>query len=306
MRALALALVACVLASHAARAQPTAAPDAQPTTEPAAQPTAAPDVQPTAAPAAPPTAAPDAQPAAAPAAQPSAAPGAQPSLDVTTVLRDANASASAGDWHHVAELVSPLLHRPLIRADLAEAHRLMGLAAFFASNGRADAEAHLLAYLELEPDARLDPSLVPPEAVTFFEDVRVRHAAELRAHRPRKRVLALALLPAINQLYYGERVKGWILGGALTALLATNLTTDFVLRAWCSQTDDTCDGSANKMRHARELRTVNLVSGIGLIATYLYGVIDGVVGYRTASHEELLPYVSGVDGRVVLGVALRF
>ena len=241
---------------------------------------------------------------------------AQPSLDVATILRDANASASAGDWPKVTELVGPLLRQPLVRADLAEAHRLEGLAAFFA-NDRAEAEAQLLAYLELDPSAHLDPTVVPPEAVTFFEDVRVRHAPELvdrirvgqqilRAHRPKKRALWLAFVPGINQLYYGERAKGWLVTSALTAFLATDVTTYFVLRSWCSPTDDTCSGSASHMRHARDLRTINLISGVGLIATYLYGLYDGVVGYRRSAHEELVPYVGGVDGGAVLGLGLTF
>src|SRR5438270_10051108 len=103
--------------------------------------------------------------------------GAQP---ITSVLRDANTAATAGDWQRVAALVEPVLAGAPSNADLAEAHRLAGLAAFFAQN-TAGAEQHFLAYLKLDLDGRLDPALVPPEAVTFFEDVRARHAAELRA-----------------------------------------------------------------------------------------------------------------------------
>jgi hypothetical protein len=230
---------------------------------------------------------------------------AQPGLDVPTILHDANAYAIAGNWQRVDELVEPLLLRPLVRADLAEAHRLTGLAAFFTQQ-RAAAESHFLAYLELDLEARLDPTLVPPEAITFFEDVRSRHAAELRARRPKKQSLALVFLPPGGQFQAGERVKGWILGGALFAFLATNVTTYFVLRSWCSQTFDTCDATTDHTRGARDLRTVNVASGVALIATYLYGLYDGVVAYRRFNREQLMPYASFSDGEGMFGVGGAF
>src|SRR5438874_7564024 len=97
-------------------------------------------------------------------------------IEPSVALRDANAAAIAGDWQRVGELVDPLLVHALSPADVAEAHRLAGLAAFF-QHRSADAETHFLAYLRLDLDARLDPALVPPEAVTFFDAVRARHAA---------------------------------------------------------------------------------------------------------------------------------
>jgi hypothetical protein len=234
-----------------------------------------------------------------------AQPGLVGALDVATVLHDANISASAGDWAHVDALVAPLLLVRLAPADLAEAHRLAGLAAFFAQH-RAAAESHFLAYLELDSDARLDPSLVPPEAVTFFEEVRVRHAAELRAQRPRKRNWVWTLLPPVTQFQDGKVVKGSILGGVMFAFLATNLTTLAVLNAWCSSSTDTCDQTTNHTRAARDLRTINLISGIGFWATYLYGVYDGVVAYRRATREHLMPYASLVDSGAVVGVGRTF
>jgi hypothetical protein len=213
-------------------------------------------------------------------------------------LQQANAAATAGDWPRVAALVDPLLGAQLGRADLAEAHRLAGLASYF-DHRTHDAEAHFLAYLRLDPDARLDPALVPPEAVTFFEDVRARHAAELRAVRPRseaKPSFVLELVPPFGQFQNHEPVKGWIIGGALGAFAIANVATYAVLRDWCSSSDDTCGGHTHG---ASTLRGVNLAAGIAFIATYAYGVYDGVVGYRRGSRERALaPYATaqGVVG----------
>src|SRR5262245_37235322 len=96
---------------------------------------------------------------------------AEPTATTSDVLRQGNAAALAGEWRRVADLVGPLLERrgrdnpeaprergalegPLAEGDLGEAHRLAGLAAFFLRSD--DAERHFLAYLGIEPDARLD------------------------------------------------------------------------------------------------------------------------------------------------------
>jgi hypothetical protein len=228
-------------------------------------------------------------------------------VDPSVALHDANAAATAGDWAHVSALVDPLLSHELSRADLAEAHRLAGLAAFFA-NHRDVAEAQLLAYAKLDLDAHLDPALVPPEAVSFFEDVRARHTAELRALRPPpRRYFVLNLVPVAGQLQNGERTKGIILGGMIGALAITNVTSYLVLRSWCSSSDLTCDSPSNHVHAAQSLRAANIMSGIGLVATYLYGVYDGVVGYRRRTHEQLvMPYATATNAGAAFGVVGAF
>ena len=217
-------------------------------------------------------------------------------------LHDANDAALAGNWQHVAEIVDPLLRQQLSLADLAEAHRLAGLAAFF-QHRDGDAEAHFVAYLRLDLDARLDPALVPPEAVTFFEDVRARHAAELRALRPRprtRRYFVLELLPPFGQIQNGAHTKAWVIGGALGTFAIANITSYLVLRSWCSPSDDTCD---HHTRSATSLQAVNIISGIGLISTYLYGVYDGVMTYR---RQSVVPFAAPATNGGVVGIAGSF
>ena len=231
-------------------------------------------------------------------AQPPPAPATQPT---TTILHDANEAAVAGNWAAVDALVAPLLRgEGVALADVGEAHRLAGLAAFF-QHRTADAEAHFLAYLRIDADARLDPALVPPDAVTFFEDVRTRHAAELRARRPRARPsLVLELLPPFGQWQNGEHGKAWIVGGTLAAFAITSVTTYAVLRTWCSSSDKTCGTHAHA---ASTLRVVNLASGAGLLLTYLYGVYDGVVAYRRFSAT---PFAAPTSDGAVVGLVGRF
>ena len=234
--------------------------------------------------------------------------------DPAVALREANAAATAGDWARVAAFVQPLFVRPLERADLAEAHRLAGIAALFAEpRDEARAEHHLLAYLRLDLDAHLDPALYPPDVVNFFNDVRSRHAIELKALRPKKRYAVLAVLPPFAQFQNGDRVKGIVIGSLLGAFAIANVTSYLVLRSWCTHVErdgngsSTCDGSSDHAAAATRLRGLNITSCVGLIITYAYGVYDGVRGYRRDTRERALaPYATSTNGGAVFGVHVRF
>ncbi len=232
---------------------------------------------------------------------------AQPSQTASTDPLAAAAEALlAGDYQDALAHADPAA--ATTTTDRAEAHRLRGLAHFFLEQFDA-AEVDFVAYLKLDLDAGLDPSQYPPEAVTFFEDVRSRHAAELRALRPRQRQWRLLnLLPPGGQIQNRAYTKAWVIGGAELVLAATNLTSYLVLRSWCKRDDFTCvsDGS-DVPEAARRLRTVNYLSGVALIGVYVYGVIDGFRGFRKSSRERQ-PAVTAapVEGGVVVGASLSF
>jgi hypothetical protein len=207
--------------------------------------------------------------------------------EAAAVRADLHAAAEAlrgGDYRRSAELAAPLAENPAIeRTDRAEAHRLYGLALFFLGR-HGDAEAALLEYLKLDVDAHLDPALVPPEAIVFFEDVRSRHAAELRALRPKpkqKRYAILNVLPPAGQLQNGHRGKAIAIGAGGVLLLGANLGSYLVLRDWCGA-DKTCGDHTDD---ARTLRIVNLASGIMLIGLYAYGVGDAAWHYYRRPDE---------------------
>jgi hypothetical protein len=234
-------------------------------------------------------------------------------LSSADALREANASAAAGDWARVASLVEPLLRGPLPPSDRAEAHRLSGMAAFYEQR-RDLAEAHFLAYLKLDLDGRLDPALYPPDVVVFFDEVRTKHQAELRARRPKaRRYWLLNLLPPGGQIQNGDRGKAWVFGSLLGGLAIGNVTSYLVLRSWCTRVSGpggvsaTCDGDdegTNRTRSASVLRAINLATGIGLIATYALGVYDGASHYRR--RESVQPFVAPVGGGGIVGLGGSF
>lgn len=228
-----------------------------------------------------------------------AQPGAQ--VDPTVALGQASAAATAGDWEAVARLVAPLQPGAgLGKGDQAEVHRLAGLAAFFLGR-HADAERELHAYLRLELDARLDPAVVPPEAIAFFEDVRARHGAELRALRkPPRRYAVLNLLPPAGQIQNGDKTKAIVIGGGLGLLVAANVTTYLVLRSWCSGDDhNLCEtGGSDRADTARILKGINLATGVAAIALYAYGVVDGFRSQRRKRRE--LRFEARADGGAIM------
>jgi hypothetical protein len=234
--------------------------------------------------------------AAAPAA-PAAASGAVASVtvDPAAILRAADDAGAAGEWMRSAALVRALDITALDPADRVEAYRVRGLAEFF-TGALPQAEADLLAWLRVDQDARLDPTLIPPEAVTFLEDVRARHAVELRALRPRgRRWWALNLLPPWGQFQNGDRTKGWVIAGAGAALLTVDLSTFALLSRWCDSHDLTCDAHGDRAGTARTLRTVNLVAGSALIALYAYGVLDGYWHFRSRAAIVVMPSGDGAQ-----------
>ena len=186
-----------------------------------------------------------------------------------------------------------------------------GLAAFFEDH-RDAAEAHFLAYLRFDLDGQLDPAIYQPDVVIFFQGVRNRHMAELRARRPRaKRYWLLNLIPPGGQIQNGDRGKAIVFGSLLGAFAIANVTSYLVLRSWCTEasgpdgTSATCDSeSTDHVHSAARLRTVNLATGVGLILTYAIGVYDGFAGYR---RRELRPFVApDSTGGGIVGLSGRF
>jgi hypothetical protein len=227
------------------------------------------------------------------------APGAPAAADL---LVDAGAALSAGDHARAASLAERVARDqgPIARADRAEAWRILGLAQH-ALGRRSDAARSFYAYLRLDPDARLDPALVPPQVLSFFEEVRAQHAAELAALRPRPRrkpTLWLNFVPLGGQWQNGDRTKMWILGSAGLLLAGANITSYAMLRSWCGSPgrSSTCDegepgqpGYVNHADAARRMQAINIVSGVGLLALYTYSVVDGLYGYRQWRQDERDP-----------------
>jgi tetratricopeptide (TPR) repeat protein len=220
---------------------------------------------------------------------------------VSSIAR-AQAHFNAGEHAEAAGILEPLFDdETLPRADRAETYRLYGLSLFFLGR-RDEADAMLFEFLKLEPEARLDPALVPPDGIAFFEGVRSRHASELRAYRkkPKRRHVIVSFLPPFGQFQNDEDGKAWSFATIELLLLATHVTTYFILEDQCHE-DFTCDDTGN----ANTLKTVNLVSGVAFLATVAYGAYDGYSGFRRRSAIERMAFTPAKGGGM-LGFSLQW
>lgn len=215
------------------------------------------------------------------------------------VLERAQNRLASGQHAEAAELArSVALDTSRSSPDRAEAYRVLGLAQYFLGN-RAAAKEAFLWYVRLEPEAHLDPALVPPEAIIVLEEVRAERAAELTAARDKPKIKpALNLLPPFGQLQNRQQGKGIVIGGLWVSLLAANVTSWLILKSWCED-DGTCPGHQGS---ADSLRTFNLVTGPAAALVYIYGVVDGYVVMRRNQRSDQrisLSLGAGRDGAQV-------
>jgi hypothetical protein len=223
-----------------------------------------------------------------------AQPGAQAGDSPAALLGAAHDALAAGDHATAARLAERVVGATAL-AERTEALRVLGLSRFFLGQ-RAAAEGAFVELLVLDADAHLDPALVPPEAIVFFEDVRARRAPELAARRPpppRRRIPWLAPLPIFGQVQNGDRTKAWLIGGAGATLLAINLGTYAWLRQHCDRETGLChdatagadDAAGDLTGRARTMQGINLAAGVGLVGLAIYAAVDGVLGYRADSRS---------------------
>ena len=206
-------------------------------------------------------------------------------------LKTARDEFDFGNYQRVVDRLRPIvealeLARELPeKADRLEALRVYGIACTLTGR-RTAAEGAFLLLLREEPSMRLDPALVRPEAVAFFDEVRARHREELlAAYRKNRRPYywALDLIPLAGQLQNRQWKKAIVFGAVELALLATNITTGVLLNHY--EGDDHSFGT-----HAgafEPLRDVNWISFGLLLGVTAGGIVDSfVVGARRQNRDR--------------------
>jgi hypothetical protein len=231
------------------------------------------------------------------------------------VFRQARLEFEYKSFTRTVELLRPLLEPAVLltsEADIAAAREMLGLAYFYLDDeGRAREELTELLYLR--PQHRLDPFLVPPPAVRFFEDIRSAPALKekleqiererqeaLEAERRRKESLAgvrriylertttehwwvLNLLPfGIPQFQNGHRTKGITLAVLGGVSLLVNVMSGLVV--WGLAGDDLrfSRGEADLARGFQIAQYASLGVFGGL---WIYGVADGLYFYQPSVVE---------------------
>ncbi|MCP3137755.1 tetratricopeptide repeat protein [Pyxidicoccus xibeiensis] len=231
-------------------------------------------------------------------------------LVVALVLASSSALGPAREAYQSGELarartaLEALLHPLQLKnpTEEAEAHLLLA-ATYHAGEDPARAEQEVVEGLAVDPDAKLDPLVYPPDFIAFVERVRTVHrqrisdrAAQRRPPvlvpppatvRPRPATTSMALYQprppsrgwylvpfGVGHLIHGRPTKGTVLAvtqGLTFAVSAASLGTALSLRG--------PDGrySAEDARTARGLNISYLVGAYAFAALYAYGVLDGLV-----------------------------
>lgn len=249
--------------------------------------------------------APFAQPATAPADLLGAMRAAYERLDYATAEQRAREALAAYD---------------LLSADqLVQVHTTLGLI-LFARNEPLEAREQFAAALSLDPVLVLDPLLVSPKTLDFFEGIRAgmetsggdgREATiryvRVRDPRPAATLRSLAL-PGWGQLYKGERAKGWALAGTW-GLLAGGTVAAHVLRGQARQEYLDAVGSDEiAARYATYNAWHRARSGLalGTLAVWAYAALDALVlggpageaGHAVALEPALVHGAPGVGLQV--------
>jgi hypothetical protein len=112
------------------------------------------------------------------------------SLASPAELKRAKDRFEFGAWGDCAATLRPWLSRDPVLSDdeAAEAWRLLGVSEYHLGD-RTAARTAFVNLLAFDPDYTLDPFLVPPPIVDFFDRVKREHEPELAPLRERKRSL---------------------------------------------------------------------------------------------------------------------
>ena len=202
--------------------------------------------------------------------------------DATAALVRASAAYEYGDMNQVVESARPVAEGllPATGDEQIQAFRLLGIGLYL-TNRPLGAESAFTELLRKDPRARLDPTSTRPELVAFFESLRHKQIARQRSTRK----LYWNFIPPVGQFQNDDHVKGWLVLGVGVASAATCATSFVLFKKWQQH-----DGTSAHPATAQTLRNiVNPISGGILIATYLYGVLDGLIGYGKPLDESKPP-----------------
>jgi hypothetical protein len=192
------------------------------------------------------------------------------SENASAALIRATAAYDYGDLNQMVDAARPVAEGllPASPEEQTQAFRLLGIGLYL-TNRPTGAETAFIELLRRDPKARLDRTTTRPEVVAFFENLRRQNVTD-----PRR--LIWNFIPPFGQFQNDESTKGWIIVGVGVASFAGFAASDLVLRSW--QNEDGSFSGAN-YDNAKTVKVVNWIGAGLLAATYIYGVLDGLVGY---------------------------
>ncbi len=202
-----------------------------------------------------------------------------------------------GDYPAVVTHAEEALRRRLFDSEEEQlkVYRFLGVTYYILQNRPRSKESFML-LLTRDPDHQLDPLLVPPIIIDFFEKIRSDNKElldEIRAARLKEQQKQE---PETRDIYYqrnhyfvnfipfgagqfqnGDNIKGTLFATGQVAALALNITSYFMVRGLKGD-----DGyySKSDAADARDWRITQYVSLGAFVALAIGGVIDAALNYE--------------------------
>jgi tetratricopeptide (TPR) repeat protein len=179
-----------------------------------------------------------------------------------------------------------------------EAWRILGLAEYQLGDLPAAREA-FIHLLSIDPDQTLDPFLVPPPIVEFFD--KIRSGPPSKVILVQEHVYMLNFLPfGVGQFQNGDTTKGIVIAvsqvvlGAINlgAILAHNAIADDPSRRCLVSTPTNCSNPPIPDSDRALLQNIDIVKYVsaGLFwGVYAYGVVDSLANYVPRIETEITP-----------------
>lgn len=208
------------------------------------------------------------------------------------------------------------------RNELAEIHTVLGLIEF-SQNQPQDARDQFTAALSLNPDLTLDPLMVSPKILTFFDGIRdefsqmrgdeatpsdaVRYV--IVEDRRSEAALRSMVLPGWGQLHKGDRTKGRVLLG----LWGTMIGGTVAAHLFCASAERDYDAARTPADALERFDTFNAwhktrnALFIGTAGVWAYSYIDALVTGSSTSRESAFVVAPAFSsGQMHLSLRLRF
>lgn len=220
-------------------------------------------------------------------------------------LRDAENWFVYGDFERVVLKLAPLVDpksQLADRRDLARSYELLGLSCFYLRR-EAEARKYFERLVRLEPEKQLDPLVVPPPAVHFYDDLRRSMADEIARQREalqkqlaeeeeRRRQANIVVekielrrnsrLVAAMPLGIGQFQDGQVLAGGL--LLGTQVALAGLSGAFYLATENLRQPSGRYARadvsRAEAYQAVQLSTGYAAVLVALGGIVHAQLTFR--------------------------
>ena len=241
------------------------------------------------------------------------------SEDLVNTLEKASEALQNGSFEEAKSLAGSVANskKKIDDVDRAQAWRIYGVALFFLAKYN-EAETAFFEYLKRDPDATLDPNLVPKDAIAFFQDVRNRYTKEIRKIREKNKKTKiypfLNLLPPVGQFQNKQSKKAWGILGVELSLIAIHIGSYFMLKSWCNSETGVCtsggeESPKDRFSDANLMNHVNIWSGVLFVGVYIYGIVDGFLNIPKKKKKGILqgflqPHIHLDNETALVGVRL--